>query len=83
MPVYVRFAATAKTLARCISMASPDLWPRWGRAVGIWAQRSQEARDRETDPRQSRCGMSWHVVEHWENIAGGFFALVQYSFMEA
>lgn len=54
-------------------MASPDLWPRWGRAVGIWAKRSQEARDRETDPRQSRCGMSWHVVEHWENIAGGIF----------
>lgn len=33
---------TGATLARCISMASPDLWPRWGRAVGIWAKRSQE-----------------------------------------
>ena len=49
-------AATAKTLARCISMTSPDLWPRWGRAVGIWAKRSQEARDR------SETVQMWHVV---------------------
>ena len=61
--------------------ASPWHLLIFGHAGAVLSAFGQKGvRRRETDPRQSKCGMLWHVVAQWEDIEGALFLLALMGF---